>query len=445
MAIKPEQQSSTESTVASTAEEPKGFRARLRRARVRTREGLLNQRALVAAEARSYVGRLRGGDMGSLPALLGLIVLFVVFSGLHDRFLTTYNMANLVVQAAAICVLAMGLVFVLLIGEIDLSAGVAGGAAATITALAIIDNGWPWWVATLAGIGVGALIGLAIGLLVSILGIPSFVVTLAFFLALQAVPLKLIGSGGSIRFNDEVLRGLSIKNVPVTAGWIAAIVIVVGFASLTLWNYRSRSAKGLVHKPLTLVLLRIAVLTGVVLGLTTLLSANRAPNPELFDISGLPWVAPVVVALLLFWTFMLTRTRFGRHLYAVGGNKEAARRAGINVTRVRITAFMICSGMAAIAGILSASYTGKVSPGSGGGNELLYAVGAAVIGGTSLFGGRGRAVDAVIGGLVIATIPNGLGLLDQASYINFIVTGSVLLLAASVDAISRRRRSAAGV
>jgi D-xylose transport system permease protein len=156
-------------------------------------------------------------------------------------------------------------------------------------------------------------------------------------------------------------------------------------------------------------------------------------------------VAPVVIALLLFWTFVLTKTRFGRHLYAVGGNAEAARRAGINVLRVRIMAFVICSSMAAISGLLSASYTGKVSPGSGGGNVLLYAVAAAVIGGTSLFGGRGRAIDAVIGGLVIATIPNGLGLLNQAAYINFLVTGGVLLLAASVDAISRRRRSASGV
>ncbi len=403
------------------------------------------QAVTLADAGRDYLNRLRGGDMGSLPALLGLVVLFIVFSSAHDRFLTTYNMANLVVQAASICVLAMGLVFVLLLGEIDLSAGVAGGASATITALSIVDNGWSWWTAALAGIAVGVIIGLAIGLLVSLLGIPSFVVTLAFFLALQAVPLKLIGSGGSIRFNDDVLRGLSIKNVPVTAGWIAAVVIVVGYAALSLWRFRSRSAKGLVHKPFALVLLQIIVLAGVVLGITYLLSQNRAPNPLIFDISGVPWVAPVVVALLLFWTFMLNRTRFGRHLYAVGGNAEAARRAGINVNRIKIVAFMICSGMAAIDGILSASYSGKVSPGSGGGNELLYAVGAAVIGGTSLFGGRGRAIDAVIGGLVIATIPNGLGLLNQASYINFLVTGGVLLLAASVDAISRRRRSAAGV
>ena len=403
------------------------------------------QAATIADSGREYLNRLRGGDMGSLPAILGLIFLVVVFSSLNDRFLTTYNMANLVVQSGSIIVLAMGIVFVLLLGEIDLSAGVAGGASATIIALMLIDYDWTWWLATLAGVAVGALIGLAIGALVSLLGIPSFVVTLAFFLALQAVPLRLIGSGGSLRFNDEVLRGLSIKNVPITAGWIAAGLIVVGFAALSLWRYRSLSAKGLVHQPLGLVVIRIAVLAVIVLGLTALLSANRAPNPALFNISGIPWVAPVVIALLLFWTFVLTKTRFGRHLYAVGGNAEAARRAGINVRRVRISAFVICSSMAAISGMLAASYTGKVSPGSGGGNELLYAVGAAVIGGTSLFGGRGRAMDAVVGGLVIATIPNGLGLLNQASYINFLVTGGVLLLAASVDAISRRRRSSAGV
>jgi len=398
----------------------------------------------IADAARDYVNRLRGGDMGLLPAILGLVVLVVIFASLNDKFLTTYNMANLVIQASAIIVLAMGIVFVLLLGEIDLSAGVAGGACATITALMLIDYDWTWWMATLAGVAFGAVIGLSIGALVSFLGIPSFVVTLAYFLGLQAVPLKLIGSGGSLRFNDPVLRGLSIKNVPVTAGWIAAVVIVVAFAALSLWRYRSLSAKGLVHQPIGLVAIRIAVLAVIVLGLTALLNANRSPNPS-FDISGVPWAAPVVIALLLFWTFVLTKTRFGRHLYAVGGNAEAARRAGINVRRVRIMAFVICTGMAALAGLLSASYTGKVSPGSGGGNVLLYAVAAAVIGGTSLFGGRGRAMDAVIGGLVIATISNGLGLLNQAAYINFVVTGGVLLLAASVDAISRRRRSSAGV
>jgi D-xylose transport system permease protein len=403
------------------------------------------QATTLGDSARDYLNRLRGGDMGSLPAILGLVVLFVVFSTLDDHFLTTYNMANLAVQSASIIVLAMGIVFVLLLGEIDLSAGVTGGAAATVTALLMIKHDQSWWVATLAGLGVGVVIGVAIGLLVARLGIPSFVVTLAFYLGLQAVPLKLIGAGGSLRYNDEILRGLSIKNVSVTAGWVVAVVIVAGFAALSLWRYRSRSARGLVHKPLPLVVIQIVVLAAIVLGLTYLLNQNRAPNKQFFNISGVPWVVPVVIALLLFWTFILTRTRFGRHLYAVGGNAEAARRAGISVNRVKVAAFMICSGMAAIAGLLSASYTGKVSPGSGAGNDLLYAVGAAVIGGTSLFGGRGRAIDAVIGGLVIATIPNGLGLLNQASYINYVVTGGVLLLAASVDAVSRRRRSAAGV
>jgi D-xylose transport system permease protein len=403
------------------------------------------QAVTLGDSARDYLNRLRGGDMGSLPAILGLVVLFVVFSSLDDHFLTTYNMANLAVQSASIIVLAMGIVFVLLLGEIDLSAGVTGGAAATVTALLMIKHDQSWWVATLAGLGAGVVIGVAIGLLVSRLGIPSFVVTLAFYLGLQAVPLKLIGAGGSLRYNDEILRGLSIKNVSVTAGWVVAAVIVLSFAALSLWRYRSRSARGLVHKPLPLVVIQIVVLAAIVLGVTYLLSQNRAPNKQFFNISGIPWVVPVVIALLLFWTFVLSRTRFGRHLYAVGGNAEAARRAGISVNRVKVAAFMICSGMAAIAGLLSASYTGKVSPGSGSGNDLLYAVGAAVIGGTSLFGGRGRAIDALIGGLVIATIPNGLGLLNQASYINYVVTGGVLLLAASVDAVSRRRRSAAGV
>ena len=402
------------------------------------------QAATIGDSARDYVNRLRGGDMGSLPAVLGLVFLFVIFASLNDRFLTTYNMANLVVQAGSICVMAMGIVFVLLLGEIDLSAGVAGGAAATMIALMLIDYDWNWALATLVGVAVGALIGLAIGSLVAFLGIPSFVVTLAFFLALQAVPLKLIGSGGSFRIDDPVLRGLSIKNVPVAAGWIAAVAIVLGFAALSMWRYRTLTAKGLVHQPIALVVIRIAVLAVIVLGLTALLNANRAPNPN-FVIAGIPWVLPVVIGLLLLWTFVLTKTRFGRHLYAVGGNAEAARRAGINVRRIKILAFVICSSMAALSGLLLASYVGKVSPGSGGGNVLLYAVGAAVIGGTSLFGGRGRAIDGVVGGLVIATIPNGLGLLNQASYINFLVTGGVLLLAASVDAISRRRRSSAGV
>jgi D-xylose transport system permease protein len=290
----------------------------------------------------------------------------------------------------------------------------------------------------------GAVIGLIIGELVSRLGIPSFVVTLAFFLGLQGVILRLIGDGGSIRVDDPVIRGLTIDNVPVTAGWVAAIVLTVVFAVGTLLRQRRQVANNLQHDPMSVVLIKIAVVAAVVLGITAMLNIDRSLNPN-FPIAGIPYVLPVVVVLLILWTFVLDRTTFGRHLYAVGGNAEAARRAGISVLKMRVYAFVICSSMAVISGIVQSSYTGKVSTSSGGGNVLLYAVGAAVIGGTSLFGGKGRALDAVIGGVVIATIANGLGLLNQAAYINFLVTGGVLLIAASVDAISRRRRSAAGI
>jgi D-xylose transport system permease protein len=394
--------------------------------------------------ARSYLTRIRGGDMGSLPAALGLVVLFIVFSFASDRFLIALNLANLITQAGAICVLAMGLVPVLLLGDIDLSAGVAGGVSATITALAIVDHGQNWSVAVIAGVLSGAVMGYVIGVLVAKLGIPSFVVTLAFFLGLQGVTLKLIGAGGSVRVADPVLRGITIDNVSVVWGWILAVVLSVGYAALALNRYRVKVSRRLQHLPLSVVVLKIVGIAAVTIGVTAVMNVNRSRNPN-FPIEGIPWVLPLVAALLVLWTFVLTRTRYGRHVYAVGGNREAARRAGINVDRIRVSVFVICSSMAALSGIIAASYAGKVSPSSGGGNTLLYAVGAAVIGGTSLFGGKGRASDAVIGGVVIATIANGLGLLNQASWINFVVTGGVLLLASGVDALSRRRRSAAGV
>jgi len=394
--------------------------------------------------ARGYLQRVRGGDMGSLPAVLGLVVLFIVFGLANERFMSALNLANLVTQAGSICVLAMGLVFVLLLGDIDLSAGVAGGVSACAMALAITSHGWPWWAAVLAGVVCGALIGLAIGLLRAKLGIPSFVVTLAFFLGLQGVTLKLIGEGGSVRVDDPVIRGITIDNLPVTVGWACALLVVVGYAGLELYRHRSKVAAGLHHAPFGVVIARIVGVAAVTLGVTYLLSLNRSVNPNI-EIRGIPYVLPMVGVLLIVLTFVLTRTPYGRHIYAVGGNAEAARRAGVNVDRIRMSVFVVCSALAALSGIIAASYGGKVSASSGAGNVLLYAVGAAVIGGTSLFGGKGRALDAVIGGVVVATIANGLGLLNQSSYINFLVTGGVLLLAASVDAISRRRRSATGL
>ena len=393
---------------------------------------------------RDYRDRLRGGDMGALPAVLGLVALFIVFSALRpDSFTSALNIANLMTQASAISVLAMGLIPVLLLGDIDLSAGVAGGMAAGFTAVAIDRNGISWPLAVLIGIAVGALVGLAIGLLVSKLGIPSFVVTLAFFLGLQGVILKLIGLGGTVPVRDEVLRGITIKSMPPVAGWIVVVALLALYGGLLFWRQRRLTQKNLQRPPASLVAVKFGGLALVVVVVTVILSQNRSRVPT-FQIAGIPYAVFVVGALLIFWTFVFGRTAYGRHMYAVGGNTEAARRAGINVDRLRMSAFVICSSMAAISGIITASYDGKVSPGSGGGNVLLYAVGAAVIGGTSLFGGKGLIRDAVIGGLVIATIDNGLGLLNQAAYINYIITGSVLLLAASVDAVSRRRRSATG-
>jgi D-xylose transport system permease protein len=393
---------------------------------------------------RSYLRRVRGGDMGSLPAILGLVVLFIVFGVANERFTSALNLANLVTQAGSICVLAMGLVFVLLVGDIDLSAGVAGGVSACAMGLTIVNHGWPWWAAILAGIASGAVIGLAIGVLCAKLGIPSFVVTLGFFLGLQGVTLKLIGEGGSVRVDNPVIRGITIDNMSVTAGWVCALLIVAGFAGLESYRHRTKVSLGLVHAPFGVVIARIAGVAVVTLGVTYVLNINRSVNPNV-EIRGIPYVLPLVGVLLIALTLVLNRTSYGRHIYAVGGNAEAARRAGINVARIRMSVFVVCSSLAALSGIIAASYGGKVSASSGAGNVLLYAVGAAVIGGTSLFGGKGRALDAVIGGVVVATIANGLGLLNQASYINFLVTGGVLLLAASVDAISRRRRSATGL
>ncbi|MDX6277351.1 MAG: D-xylose transport system permease protein [Nocardioidaceae bacterium] len=404
----------------------------------------LTQSNTLGESVRAYISRVRGGDMGALPSILGLIVLFIVFGIANDRFLSNLNMANLASQSGSIIILAMALVLVLLLGEIDLSAGVTGGVGACVMGLLIVKHDQPWFVAVLVGVISGAVIGLIIGVLVAKLGVPSFVVTLAFYLGLQGVTLKLIGEGGSVRIDQPVIAGIANNNMGVAWGWIAAVIVIVLFASLRLLRHRRKVAKGLQHQPLAVVVAQIIALTAVLAVAVFVLNQNRSVNPN-FSISGVPYVIPLIVVLLVFWTFALGRTTWGRHVYAVGGNAEAARRAGINVDRIRISVFLAASSMAVLSGVVEASYGGKVSTTSGGGNELLYAVGAAVIGGTSLFGGRGKASDAVVGGLVIATIVNGLGLLAQAAYLNFVVTGAVLLLAASVDAISRRRRSATGL
>ena len=390
-----------------------------------------------------YRNKLRAGDVGSLPALLGLLVLFIIFTiASPSSFLTTFNLANLITQAGSICVLAMGIGFVLLLGHIDLSAGVIGGVGAGVMAILMLDRGVVWYLAVLAALVVGVLIGLLTGLLVSGVGIPSFVVTLATFLAYQGVLLWIIGEGGTVPIRDQVIFAVSNGNMPVLVGWIVVLGSIAAYAGINLIVYFRRRSANLVTPPLVIIVLRIVALAVVLIVATYLLSQNRARGNIVLE--GIPWVAPLVGVLLVFWTFVQNRTAFGRHVYAVGGNAEAARRAGIRVGRITIACFVISSVMAVVSGIVAASRLSSVAPDSGAGNVLLYAVAAAVIGGTSLFGGKGKARDAIIGGLVIAVIDNGLGLLGLQAYIKFIITGVVLLIAASVDAISRRRRASAG-
>jgi D-xylose transport system permease protein len=399
----------------------------------------------IGQAVRDYWARVRGGDIGSLPAVLGLIALIILFGALEgSTFLSIFNFANLINQSAAIIVLAMGLVFVLLLGEIDLSAGFAAGTCAAVLAVALNNWGLAWPVALLAALLTGVVIGLVIGMLVARLGIPSFVVTLAMFLALQGAMLLIIGEGGTIPIRSDAILVVMNGNMSVVAGWVLAVVIVVGFALSTLLAIRRRRKAGLPAEAMSVWAIKVIALGALIFVATYLLNQERQLPSAKVTIQGVPWVVVVILVLLVGLTFILQRTGFGRHVYAVGGNREAARRAGINVKGLMITCFVFCSTLAAIAGVLLASRDNSVSPTTGGAQTLLFAVGAAVIGGTSLFGGRGKIRDAVIGGLVIAVIANGLPLITQQSGIQFIVTGLVLLVAASVDAISRRRTAATG-
>jgi D-xylose transport system permease protein len=436
-----------------------------------------------------YFARLRGGELGSLPALLGLAVLVVVFSVLSDNFFTLNNTANLVAQGAGKMIIAMGLVFVLLLGEIDLSAGTLSGVCAAVMAmhyvragnllggmgstvfyvfivglllaagLALLMRIWAGavlslvavamsmlgfapnaWLEMLLAVCVGAAIGCITGFMVSKIGMPSFVVTLALFITWQGVILQLIGEGGVFGIRTSpVLFNVANGSLSVIGSWILCLLAAGGYALVVLGEHFSRLRKGLVTQPTPIVLAKAGGVAVLAIVLTWLLTLNRSPNPDLVTIRGVPYVIPIILVLLVIGSYVLNRTRYGRHIYAVGGNAEAARRAGINVSKIRASVFVVSACAAAIGAIVYSSKAGSVDPQAGGLNTLLFAVGAAVIGGTSLFGGRGKVAHAVIGGLVLAVVENGLGLLRQPAAIVNIVTGLVLLLAASVDALSRRR------
>ena len=387
--------------------------------------------------ASNYLSRIKSGDIGSLPAVLGLITLIAVFATMSEFFLTNRNFANLLTQAAPVMVIAMGLVFVLLLGEIDLSAGYASGVCGAVLVLLVTNHGWSWYSALGASIAVGAILGTLIGTLVSRLGIPSFVVTLAAFLAFQGVLLLLAGEGGTIPIADKTILAVENSNLSPTQGWILWIVTSVLYVVSGLYRINSRRRAGLVVELTQLWAMKTAALL-IITGLAVYELNQERGLSAANSTKGVPIVAPMILVILIAGTFLLSKTAFGRHIYAVGGNAEAARRAGINVKRVRTIAFVLCSALASIAGMLFASRMNSISPSTGGSSTLLYAVGAAVIGGVSLFGGKGRMRDAILGGLVVAVIDNGMGLLGYGAGIQFLVTGAVLLVSAGVDAVSRR-------
>jgi D-xylose transport system permease protein len=413
----------------------------------------------------NYIRRLRGGDMGSLPGITGLIVLAVIFSLAHPQFHTVFNFGNMFTEGTATIFIAMGLVFVLLLGEIDLAAGYTAGVASAVMIRLMVGYGWNWYLTIPAALVTGLFIGFIVGWLVAKVRIPSFVVTLSFFLAFQGVMIYIVQNGkgqkGDIRITDRVVNAFANEQMPLWAGWLVAALVVVGYAGTKLMAVLARRRQGLVAEPIGVDASKIAVLAVIAFFMVYLLSQNRAPNKNpvptnvngkiVFvrpSIEGVPWVVPVLVVLFVIGTFVLSRTRYGRHIYAVGGNEEAARRAGISVDRIRISVFVLSGFMSAVGGIMIASNVSSVSVNNYGGNTLLLAVGAAVIGGTSLFGGRGRLIDAIIGGAVVEVIQNGTANLvngQNSSAVQFIAVGLALLLAAAVDALSRRRAGASGL
>jgi len=386
--------------------------------------------------ARRWWTDVKGGELGSLPIIVGLIIIAIVFQSQNDRFLTAGNFVNLIVQSAPFAILAMGVIWVLLLGEIDLSIGFVSGVAGVLTAVLLTPDGneLPTALAIILALGAGIAIGILHGMIITKVGVPSFVVTLAGLLAWNGVVLLLIGSRGTVILQDDFTIGLANDFLPDATSWILAIGCVALYAGMQLNEVRVRRKAHLATDPLLLYGLRIAGLAIAVFAVVAIANSDR----------GIPYVFLLVGFLLILWTFVAKRTRFGRHVYAVGGNTEAARRAGINVDRTKIIVFAICSFMAALGGIVLASRLRSVDTNSGGGSLLLYSIAAAVIGGTSLFGGRGQMKAAILGALVIGSIDNGLGLLGLGSGEKFVITGGVLLLAVTVDSFARRGREHSG-
>jgi D-xylose transport system permease protein len=394
---------------------------------------IADQPGLAGAWA-AFRRRLSQGELGNLPVIVGIAIIWVIFYIANPNFLTPANLTNLILQITAMGTIALGIVLVLLLGEIDLSVGAVSGLAAAVMAVLNVKNGVPGWLAVLAALATGAVIGLFQGFWVTRFRIPAFVVTLAGYLAWTGALLLVLGSTGTVNLADAFIVGLANTFFIPLDAWLFAIVATAGYAAVKLLERRRRAAAGLPVAPMRMIITRVVVIGLGLAATAAVLSADR----------GLPLALVIFGSLIVLVDLLIRRTRFGRHVLAVGGNDEAARRAGIDVSNVRMMVFVLATTLAAAGGVLAGSRLFAVNQASGASDLLLNAIAAAVIGGTSLFGGRGSAWSALLGALVIGSISNGMDLLGVASSTKFMVTGGVLLLAATVDALSRRGRQAHG-
>ena len=390
----------------------------------------------ISQYASDYWVQMKSGDIGSLPIILGLVIIALIFQTQNENYLTPRNLVNLIVQMAGITVIAIGVVYVLLLGEIDLSIGYVSAVAAVFMTLRLRPpNEWYWLAAVVAALCFALFIGFIQGNIITRFRLPSFIVTLAGLLIWNGVVLILIGNGGTVVIQDSVIINIANYFLPASLAWGIAIVTLSLYAFSRIRTWRSRRARGISKTPFAIVIAQIAAIAVITAIVITVANQDR----------GVPFVGILLVVLLSGFTFLAERTKFGRYVYAIGGNVEAARRAGISVNRIKVQVFMISSMMAGMGGIVLASRLRSVDTAAGGGNLMLNSIAAAVIGGTSLFGGSGKVSGAFLGALVIASVENGMGLLGLSSGIRFVITGLVLLLAVLVDAITRRGREQSGL
>jgi D-xylose transport system permease protein len=388
----------------------------------------------VKLDLKTQIRRVVQGDLASVRVVLGLALIWIIFQVQEPRFLSDQNLTNLMLQITAIGLISVGIVFVLLLGEIDLSVGAISGLCAAIMVVLNVQHGWSPYLAIAAGVAAGATIGCLQGFLFSRFNVPSFVVTLAGLLAWQGALLQVLGSTGTINITDPKVVGLANIFYGETVGWIMAAVVIVGYGSIAAFGFRKRVAAGLADNNPLPVIVRFVVVAVVTIVAVVIFNGDR----------GVPLAVLIFVAFVTGMEYVVKRTGFGRHVFAVGGGEEAARRAGIRVNGVKIAVFTIAGSMAAIGGIMAASRLLAVNQGSGGNELLLLAIAGPVIAGTSLFGGRGSVWTALLGAMVIGSISNGMDLLSLSSAIKYMVTGGVLLLAVLVDAVAKNQRQSSG-